>query len=133
MTPFALILDATGMSQTDAATVCNVRIDTIKSWCIGRRDAPPGAFDDVRAIFVRQLEWSDQLFAKRLQFIAANGREPTTELIGFDIAWPSHDGLTTRTGHRAMGMALARPITPETHNRPDHPAAPAPAAPAPAD
>lgn len=66
MTPYRLLLSRVGLSQADAATLHQVRLDTIKSWCGGRRGAPPGALAELRALHAQQK----QAAAEALQMIA---------------------------------------------------------------
>lgn len=53
MTPYALLLQACGLSQREAADLHDVRLDTVKSWAAGRREAPPAAIGELRALWWR--------------------------------------------------------------------------------
>lgn len=52
-TTYALILDRCGLSLREAAEFHGVRPDTVKSWRLGRRAAPPGALAELRALYTR--------------------------------------------------------------------------------
>jgi hypothetical protein len=47
-TLYAACLSRLGLSQSEAATLHDVRLDTVKSWSAGRNPAPQGAWDDLR-------------------------------------------------------------------------------------
>lgn len=46
-TVYAAALSRLGLTQPIAAELHNVRLDTVKSWCAGRREVPDGAWDDL--------------------------------------------------------------------------------------
>lgn len=48
-TLYAACLSRLGLSQSEAAALHGVRIDTVKSWSSGRNPVPPGAWEDLRA------------------------------------------------------------------------------------
>ena len=54
MTPYRLILSLAGLSQADAATLHQVRLDTVKSWCAGRNRAPAGVIAELRTLYAQQ-------------------------------------------------------------------------------
>ena len=54
MTLYAAALRLLGLSHAEAARLHNVRLDTVKSWSAGRRSAPPGCWDELRALYARQ-------------------------------------------------------------------------------
>lgn len=60
MTPYRLLLSRVGLSQADAATLHQVRLDTIKSWCAGRARAPSGVIAELRALHSRQKHAANQ-------------------------------------------------------------------------
>lgn len=47
MTLFASLLARLGLSQTQAATLLDARLDSVKSWSSGRRNAPDGVLDEL--------------------------------------------------------------------------------------
>ncbi len=53
MTPYALLLQSCGLSQSEAAEFHGVRLDTIKSWNSGRAPARPGAIAELRALYAQ--------------------------------------------------------------------------------
>lgn len=66
-TLYAACLSRLGLSQTEAAALHGVRIDTIKSWSSGRSKVPHGAWADLRereAMIIERAEtireiWED--------------------------------------------------------------------------
>lgn len=48
-TLYAACLSRLGLSQSGAAALHSVRLDTVKSWSAGRNPVPPGAWADLRA------------------------------------------------------------------------------------
>lgn len=51
MTPYALLLQACGLSHREAAELHGVRLDTVKSWSAGRNRAPPGVLAELRDLY----------------------------------------------------------------------------------
>ncbi len=49
----ALLIGRCGLSHREAADVLGVRLDTVKSWSSGRNPMPPGAVDELRALYAR--------------------------------------------------------------------------------
>lgn len=47
-TLFSAVLSRLGLSQSEAAELLGVRPDTVKSWAAGRRNVPPGVWDELR-------------------------------------------------------------------------------------
>ena len=52
-TTYALLLDRCGLSHREAAEFHGVRLDTVKSWSAGRNGVPPGAIDELRALYAK--------------------------------------------------------------------------------
>ncbi len=50
-TAYALILNRCGLSHTAAAAYLDVRPDTVSSWSSGRNAAPPGVWEQLRALY----------------------------------------------------------------------------------
>jgi hypothetical protein len=48
---YDLLRQRCGLSQADAASFHDTRIDTIKSWCSDRRTAPAGVLDELRDLY----------------------------------------------------------------------------------
>ena len=56
MSVYDLMRQCCGLSQTEAAEFQNVRLDTVKSWCSGRRPAPARAVAELRDLYRRIFE-----------------------------------------------------------------------------
>lgn len=52
-TTFTLLCGRCGLSQREAAELLGVRLDTVKSWAIGRNPTPPGVIDELRGLYAR--------------------------------------------------------------------------------
>lgn len=52
-TIFAMLMQTCGLSHREAADVLHVRIDTVKSWSSGRRQAPQDALAELAALSAR--------------------------------------------------------------------------------
>ncbi|MFN7305714.1 MAG: hypothetical protein ACK5TQ_03935 [Acetobacteraceae bacterium] len=76
MTPYRLLLSRVGLSQADAATLHQVRLDTIKSWCAGRARAPVGVIAELRTLYKRQKTAA----AEALQMVAERPEVSQIEL-----------------------------------------------------
>lgn len=61
MTPYSLLLSLTGLSHKSAAVLHGVRLDTVKSWASGRRNAPPDALDQLRDLHDKISTVADNL------------------------------------------------------------------------
>jgi len=95
MTPFAALCGLAGLSQREAADVLTVRIDTIKSWTSGRRDAPSGAIAHLRELIMMQERAADEFFeeldAQTKQRGAPHDIElgyPTDDHEAQSLGWP---------------------------------------------
>lgn len=64
MTLYAACLSHLGLSQSNAAALHGVRIDTVKSWATGRNRVPTGAWDDLRAYAAEIVAGADDLAAR---------------------------------------------------------------------
>jgi hypothetical protein len=60
-TLYAACLSRLGLSQSEAATLHNTRIDTIKSWSVGRRPVPDGAWAELRAYEMTIVDKSEAI------------------------------------------------------------------------
>lgn len=58
-TLYAACLTRLGLSQSEAAKLHGVRLDTVKSWSSGRNPAPHGVWDDLRAHETRIVDGSE--------------------------------------------------------------------------
>lgn len=60
-TLYAACLARLGLSQPEAAELHNVRLDTVKSWAIGRRTVPNGAWQDLRSLEAQIVDKSEAI------------------------------------------------------------------------
>ncbi len=58
---YDLLRQRCGLSQADAASFHDTRIDTIKSWCSDRRTAPAGVLDELRDLYADISEAGEEL------------------------------------------------------------------------
>ena len=112
-TTFALLCDRCGLSSREAAEFLEVRPDTIKSWSSGRRDAPPGTVDRLRALYAKIERAADALSALVAEQINAS-KPPTmiefglaTDAEARSLGWPCVGAQSA-----ALGIAAARAIVP---------------------
>lgn len=63
-TLYSACLSRLGLTQSEAAALHEVRIDTVKSWCAGRNRVPPGAWIDLREHEAQIVELSEELREK---------------------------------------------------------------------
>lgn len=64
MTLYAACLSHLGLSQSNAAALHGVRIDTVKSWATGRNRVPTGVWDDLRAYAGEIVAGAEDLAAR---------------------------------------------------------------------
>ncbi|MGE0408738.1 MAG: helix-turn-helix domain-containing protein [Amphiplicatus sp.] len=99
MTLFAASLHLLGLSQSEAADFLDVRPDTLKSWCSGRRNPPEGIWAPLRALYERQQIAVDHALElieeKRPDEIAPAMKGPRS------TSWPSEGA------HMAVAAAVA--------------------------
>jgi len=99
MTRYALLLKLSGLSQSEAALLHQVRLDTVKSWSNGRRTAPPGSVDDLVQLIKTQQKSADAALAVYRKQTAEHGRPDVIDLSASILGqWPQGGG----------SMALAR-------------------------
>lgn len=60
-TLYAACLSRLGLTQSGAAVLHDVRIDTVKSWCAGRNRVPQGAWDDLREREAEVMDRADAM------------------------------------------------------------------------
>lgn len=60
-TIYAACLSRLGLTQTGAATLHDVAVDTVRSWSAGRNRVPPGAWDQLRAYELRIIDASEAI------------------------------------------------------------------------
>ena len=109
MTPYALLLSLTGLSQREAGEFHTARIDTIKSWVSGRRSAPPGALAELRALIAAQTRAAAEALA-----IVRDGKPDEIEL-----GYPANDHEARSLGWPCVGAwaAMAARVIAETDAR----------------
>ena len=102
MTLFSALLSGLGLSQSEAAEFLEVRIDTVKSWCAGRRNPPAGAMAQLHALAARQIAAADALVQSCAEAKRAAGGDPDA----IEAALPS-DAEIRRRGWPCRGAFLA--------------------------
>ena len=112
MSPYRLLLSRVGLSQADAASLHQVRLDTIKSWCAGRARAPAGVISELRALYGRQKRAA----AEALQMIAERPEVGQIEL-GYAVDDAEAEGMgwpCAAAQWATLGMVVAacdRPVS----------------------
>lgn len=86
MSLFAACLRLVGLSQVEAADFLGVRLDTVKSWSSGRRKAPIGAFRELSALYLDQLDAAEAGAIDRIEWPSDGAR-----LASEAMAYIGHD------------------------------------------
>lgn len=60
---YAACLSRLGLSQSEAAALHDVRLDTVKNWSSGRRIPPQATWDELREVEAQIVERADALLA----------------------------------------------------------------------
>lgn len=60
-TLYAACLSRLGLSQSEAAALHKVRLDTVKSWSAGRNPVPAGAWDELRGYEAEIVDRSEAI------------------------------------------------------------------------
>ena len=98
MTPFAALCGLAGLSQREAAEFHEVRLDTIKSWASGRRDASEGAIEQLRELIAIQERIADKFL---------DTLETRTEQMGppqdIELGYPTDDHEAQSLGWPCVG------------------------------
>ncbi|UFX41775.1 helix-turn-helix domain-containing protein [Bradyrhizobium sp. 41S5] len=111
MSVYDLMRQRCGLSQTEAAEFQGVRLDTVKSWCSGRRPAPARAVDELRDLYRRILEAGASYAAqleRRGPHVAEDGSarylvgEPRDDQDAIVQGWPNKAACLA-----ALGVAIA--------------------------
>lgn len=77
----ALLIDACGLSQREAAEFLNVRIDTVKGWYRPRPSAArPGVLSELRALHAKQRRAAAHQIALIRQLVRQHGAPDAIEL-----------------------------------------------------
>ena len=110
MTAFALLLDRCGLSHREAADLCAVRLDTVRSWSSGRNPAPPGIYAELRRLYAQQQHAASDA-------LVALAQAPAEAAIELGIAADDHEAQSIGwpcVGAQAamLGMVVARASRP---------------------
>ena len=107
---YDLLRQRCGLSQQEAADFHQARLDTVKSWCSGRREAPEGEIDELRDLYAKIERMGDALAKSVKQQKARADKElilevsvPRTDQEAQALGWP-----TLSTCLAAAGLALAQ-------------------------
>lgn len=108
-TLYAACLSRLGLSQAEAAALHGVGLQTVKHWSSGRRPAPEGVWDDLRAYEARIVDragamleaWEEQ--GSPPIEIDASGADPVSMMAAADFVLAS-DG-PVRVGQSAATLA----------------------------
>jgi hypothetical protein len=111
---YKVLLDVSGLSQKRAADFHSVRLDTVKSWCGGRNEAPVGVVSELADLIERMSNAIDQAVAKIDEMQTKHGNPQTIEL-GFctddyeaeTLGWPSAN-VHSRVIGRIAASATAK-------------------------
>ena len=105
-TLYAACLSRLGLSQSGAATLHGVRIDTVKSWASGRNPVPQGAWEDLREYETQIVDGAEEF---REQWDAAG--QPPIEINDSEGGGPGMmavaDFVLGSTGPLTIGMTRA--------------------------
>jgi len=99
---YDLLRQRCGLSQADAASFHDTRIDTIKSWCSDRRTAPAGVLDELRDLYADISEAGEELadVVKLMPQRDANG-------VFFQVGTPLDNKDAIACGFPCEGSCLA--------------------------
>lgn len=102
ITPFGILASLAGLSHREAALVCGVRLDTVKSWSSGRNRAAAGAIDDLRALIARQERSAAEAVAQIAHLAQSHGAPDEIE-----IGYPADDYEAQALGWPCVGAWAA--------------------------
>ena len=103
ITLYALLIERCGLTLREAADYHDVSIDTIRSWCIERHEAPPGVIAELRELYAR----IERAAEEALKIISENNPDE----IEFGLAADDHEAQTLGwpcVGHTPPFLALWR-------------------------
>ncbi len=95
MTPFALLETLAGLSHREAAEFHRVRLDTVKSWAVGRNACPARVIAELRALIASQERAATESIAQ-IAALAAQESAPD----GIELGYPTDDAEA-----RSLGVA----------------------------
>lgn len=95
MTPYSLLSEFAGLSHREAAEFHRVRLDTVKSWSVGRNRAPVGALEELQNLIALQDRAAREALQQIDDLLATPGAPDVVE-IGFPtddvearaLGWP---------------------------------------------
>ena len=106
MTPYRLLLSRVGLSQADATTMHQVRLDTVKSWYAGRNRAPAGVMAELRGLYARQKQAAQGALEAISGFADVNTIElgyAVDDAEAQSMGWPCASAQWTSLGMIAAG------------------------------
>lgn len=108
MTPLGPVLHGLGLTIAETARWLDLRQDTVKSWCNGRRIPNPAVLDKLHRLAARQLEMASGLAAAYGDAIrAAGGHLPDCiDLPDLDEVAAREIGLPSAGSYRAVVRRL---------------------------
>ena len=98
MTPFAALCALAGLSQHEAGDLCGVRHDSARQWATGRRNAPAGALDTLRALIARQERAAREAVSQIARLSKSHGAPDVIEL-----GYPADDHEAQSLGWPCVG------------------------------
>jgi|SRR5690606_32862508 len=108
MTPFALLLSLSGLSQREAADFLAVSASSVDKWTRGVRDAPRGALAEMRDLIRKQVRAAQEALAVYRRQHAELGKP-----VGLDLMIPADDAAAQDRGwpcRSAAAQSVARII-----------------------
>lgn len=93
-----------GLSQQEAADLRGVRLDSVKSWCSGRRQAPVEAVEQLRELETT-IARAGAVYAKLVK--ARQGRAEETGLPVYFVAEPTSEKQAREFGWPSSSACLA--------------------------
>jgi hypothetical protein len=104
---YDLLRQACGISQVEAAeNVHEARLDTVKSWCSGRRPAPPWAINQLQSLS-RRIRRSGEQYAAFLEDISQGNSSLTIGLPSDDADARAHGFPSTVAQLQAIAIAIS--------------------------
>ena len=99
MTLFSLLESLGGISHREGAEFLDVRLDTVKSWAVGRNPAPPGALGEMKGLIAMQERAAREA-------LAMIERE-AVDMIEIEIGYPADDNEALALGWPCVGAWAA--------------------------
>lgn len=119
MTPFRLLLDATGLSVREAAAFLKIREDTAMSWSSGRRTTPDGVIDELFTLLDRQRRAASETIDQIRILVRRQGVMP--EQIEIGISADDHEawslGWPAASAHAAVARMVLEQAPPDLRHR----------------